>query len=134
MKKIEEIRDWLLENAVDNEGDLYLIGLDFSNFDGDVYIGLMKVKKSLHQNDQVVTGDLYQQSQRVEGFLKQNYQTVNGYLMQNFQKVSGEFYGHKLNENEYWEERDCDVVRKKKLKEITLEELEKMGYKLKEGM
>lgn len=110
MKKIQEIRDWLLENAVDDEGDLYLIGLDFSDFDGDVYITDMKVKKSLHQN----------------------YQNVGENLFQDNQKVGKDFYNHKLNEDGYWEEkRDC-VVRIKKLKEITLEELEKMGYKLKE--
>ena len=110
MKTIKEIRDWLLENAVDNEGDLYLVGLDFSNFEGNVYINDMKVKKSLWQNYQKVGEDLYQTNQ----------------------KVGGDFYNHKLNEDEYWEEkRDC-VVRIKKLKEITLEELEKMGFKLKE--
>lgn len=110
MKKIQEIRDWLLENAVDEEGDLYLIGLDFSDFDGDVYICNMKVKNDLYQN----------------------FQIVGKSLIQNYQKVGKDFYNHKLNEDEYWEEkRDC-VVRIKKLKEITLEELEKMGYKLKE--
>ena len=110
MKTIKEIRDWLLENAVDNEGDLYLVGLDFSNFEGNVYINDMKVKKSLWQNYQKVGEDLYQTNQ----------------------KVGEDFYNHKLNEDEYWEEkRDC-VVRIKKLKEITLEELEKMGFKLKE--
>lgn len=109
MKKIQEIRDWLLENAVDEEGDLYLIGLDFSEFDGDVYISSMKVKNDLFQNFQIVGRNLHQAHQN----------------------VGEDFYNHKLEGDEYWEERRDCVVRRKKLKEITLEELEKMGFKLK---
>ena len=112
MKKIQEIRDWLLENAVDEEGDLYLIGLDFSDFDGDVYINDMKVKRSLYQTNQKVGKNLYQ----------------------DFQTVGENFYNHKLDDDEYWEQKETFVIRRKNHKEITLEELEKMGYKLKEGM
>ena len=36
MKTSTEIRNWLLENAVDFDGDLMLHGLDFSDFKGDV--------------------------------------------------------------------------------------------------
>ncbi len=50
MKSKEEIRDWLLENAVSEYGNLLLRGLDFSDFDGNVYIDYMKVKKDLHQH------------------------------------------------------------------------------------
>lgn len=110
MKTIKEIRDWLLENAVDEEGDLYLIGLDFSDFDGDVYINDMKVKRSLYQY----------------------YQDVGESLYQDNQKVGKDFYNHKLNKDEYWEEEEFYVIRRNGLKEITLKELEKMGYKLKE--
>lgn len=132
MKSIEEIRDWLLANAVNNEGDLDLSDLDFSNFDGDVYINKMKVKKNLFQDCQKVGEDLFQKGQEVGKSLYQYYQKIGGSLHQYGQKVGGDFYNHKLNEDEYWEEkRDC-VVRIKKLKEITLWELEKMGYKLKE--
>ena len=110
MKTIQEIRDWLLENAVDEEGDLYLIGLDLSNFDGDVYISNMKVKKSLHQDNQEVGENLYQENQN----------------------VGKDFFNHKLDKDEYWKEEATYVVRRKEVKEITLEELEKMGFKLKE--
>ena len=112
MKTIEEIRDWLLENAVDDEGDLYLSYLDFSNFDGDVYINYMQVKKSLHQD----------------------YQKVGKSLFQDSQEVGEVFYNHKLKDGEYWKEEATYVVRRKEVKEITLEELEKMGYKLKESI
>lgn len=59
MKTKEEIRDWLLENAVDHDGDLMLENLDFSDFDGDVYIDCMKVKGDLTQSYQEVKGNLY---------------------------------------------------------------------------
>ena len=132
MKTIEEIRDWLLENAVDNEGDLILSELDLSNFDGNVYIYGMKVKKSLHQNFQKVGEDLWQNGQIVRKDLHQDCQDVGESLWQDHQKVGEEFYNHKLNKNEYWEEKEFYVVRRNKLKEITLEELEKIGFKLKE--
>lgn len=143
MKSIKEIRDWLLENAVDDKGDLILSDLDLSNFDGNVYICNMKVKKNLFQNYQEVGYVLYQEFQRVGKDLFQHNQQVGGELLQNNQKVKENlfqcnqtvgknFYNHKLKEDEYWKEEERCVVRKKKLKEITLEELEKMGFKLKE--
>ena len=120
----QKIRNWLLENAVDDEGNLDLSGLDFSDFDGNVFINYMKVKRSLFQNRQEVGGDLLQNEQIVADDLHQDYQTVGE-----------KFYNHKLNDGEYWEECNNYVVRRRKmLKEITLKDLEKMGYKLKEGM
>lgn len=110
MKKIKEIRDWLLENAVDDKGDLILSDLDFSDFDGNVFINNMKVKKSLNQD----------------------FQDVGECLWQGYQNVGKEFYNHKLKDDEFWEDRGAHVVRRKKFKEITVEELEKMGFKLKE--
>lgn len=103
MKSIEEIRDWLLKNAVDDTGDLCLIGLDFSDFDGNVYIDRMKVKRSLYQDCQKVGENLYQTCQEVGKNLYQSRQTVGE-----------EIYNHKLNEDEYWEEYDKFVVRVKK--------------------
>ena len=35
MKNKEEIKEWLLKNAVDEDGDLNLSELDFSDFAGD---------------------------------------------------------------------------------------------------
>jgi len=69
VKSEKEIRDWLLENAVDDNGDLNLKNLDFSDFDGDVHIGGMKVKNTLYQYGQNVGGDLYQLYQKVKGDL-----------------------------------------------------------------
>ena len=117
MKKTDEIRDWLLENAVDSDGDLWLDCLDFSNFDGNVYIGNMKVKRNLNQDSQVVKGNLYQNRQDVQGDLHQDYQVVKGNLYN-----SGNKYGGELLER----------PSTKMLKEITLEELKEMGYVIKE--
>lgn len=119
----QKIRNWLLENATNDEGNLDLSCLDFSDFDGNVFINNMKVKRSLFQSRQEVGGDLLQNEQIVAENLDQSCQTVDK-----------NFYNHKLNDGEFWEERENYVIRRNKLKEITLEELEKMGYKLKEGM
>ena len=152
MKKTnEQVRDWLLENRVGNSGDLDLMGLDFSNFSGDVYINAMKTHGSLIQsyqsvggsliqnNSKVLNGDLYQGSQDVSGNLYQSAQDVWGNLCQDYQRVKGDLLqGNSKTFGNYWntgnkvagkiEEEDA----KKILKEITLKELEELGYKLKE--
>jgi len=89
-KTIEEVKEWLLENRVDSEGDLALRGLDFSDFDGNVWIGDMKVKKNLWQHEQEVGGDLFQYRQTVGGGLYQYEQTAGGDLYQHDQKVKGD--------------------------------------------
>lgn len=120
MKSIGEIKEWLLENAVNDEGDLYLVGLDLSDFDGNVFINYMKVKRSLFQNRQEVGGDLLQNEQIVADDLHQDYQTVGE-----------KFYNHKLNDGEYWEECNNYVVRRSP-KKITKQQLAEMGYELEE--
>ena len=116
MKTREEIRNWLLENAVDEDGDLMLDSLDFSEFGGDVYISDMKVKGDLFQDDQEVQGSLFQNRHKVQGNLYQNGHEVKGNL-----KHGNSRYGGNLYEFPY----------SKSLKEITSEELAKLGYKLK---
>ena len=77
-KKREEIKSWLLENCVDEKGDLDLSNLDFSDFEGDVDISSMKVKGSLFQDSHIVEGDLFQSFQKVKANLFQGYQKVEG--------------------------------------------------------
>ena len=105
MKDIVEIRDWLLENAVDEDGNLVLSDLDFSDFEGNVYIDDMKVKYYLSQS-----------GHEVEGNLSQSYQKVKG----NFHNVNNK-YGGDLHEN----------PSTKLLKKISIEELAELGYTLK---
>lgn len=80
MKTKKEIRDWILENCVNEYGNIYLVELDFSDFDGDVYISGMKVKNELFQSYQEVGGKLCQRNQTVAGDLEQYGQTVKGYV------------------------------------------------------
>ena len=69
MKTKTEIREWLLDNAVDEDGDLDLSGLDFSDFEVDVYIGNMKVQGSLDQCGQKVQGNLYNENNKYGEYL-----------------------------------------------------------------
>ena len=116
MKTKVEIRDWLLENAVDDDGDLDITNLDFSDFDGDVFIGGMKVKGILYQDGQEVRGNLYQSSQEVKSNLFQRNQKVEGNYHCGNVQVKGIIFAD-------------DPTRL--LKEITTEELAELGYKLK---
>lgn len=77
MKTKEEIKQWLLENCVEENGDLDLSGLDFSDFDGDIYIGRMIVKGSLYQEKQIVKGDLIQSNQLVGKGLYEGCSSAN---------------------------------------------------------
>lgn len=83
----EELKKFLLENRVDKNGNLDLIGLDFSDFDGDVSISDMRVKKDLFQVCQKVGGNLWQTHQQVKGTLRQNCQEVGKDLYQEKQNV-----------------------------------------------
>ena len=149
MKTITEIRDWLLENAVSEFGNLMLDGLDFGDFDGDVFISEMIVKKDLVQSNQLVKGGLYQERQTVGHNLHQSFQTVGGDLYQSFQNVGGylnqsyQNVGGDLNQSNHEVSGNYRSVNinvtgiitfeepKKLLKEVTLEELAELGYKLK---
>lgn len=119
MKSTGEIKKWLLENAKDKNGNLNLSCLDFSDFDGDVNISFMRVKRNLHQG-----------CQEVGGFLWQSHQITGGDLYQADQNVGGEFYNYKLGIDEYWKEEESYTIRKKKLQKITKQQLAEMGYEL----
>lgn len=141
MKTIREVKQWLLENRKDTFGNLDLSNLDFSDFDGNVFIDNMKVKKTLNQSYQEVGENLYQAFQKADKDLHQDHQQVGRELLQNDQKVKENlyqsnqtvgknFYNHKLKDDEYWKEEETYVIRKKRLQTITRKQLAEMGYKL----
>lgn len=88
----EEIKKWLLKNCVNEYGNLDLSGLNFSDFDGDIYTFGMTVKKNLDQGFQEVGGDLNQSGQKVKGNLDQSFQYVDGILLQGANKAKGGGY------------------------------------------
>lgn len=128
MKTIEEVRDYLLENRVSVAGDLNLRGLDFSDFDGDVIISRMKVKKDLIQSHCEVQGDLHQTCYKVQGNLYQNSHKVQGDLNQSYHEVQGDYYSRNIAVKGHVEYKKPTKL----LKEINAKELAKLGYKLKE--
>jgi len=156
MKTKQEIKDWLLGNCVDENGDLVICDIDLSDFKGNVILSGWKVGGCADLSSWEVKGDLYQSCQKVNGDLYQHWQKVNGDLYQHWQKVNGDLYqscqsaknlyqhcqnvskdlvSQKLKEDEEWADfqgSNCAVIRAKKLKEISLDELAEMGYKLKE--
>ncbi|MEG2229959.1 MAG: hypothetical protein RRY22_04205 [Bacilli bacterium] len=128
MKTKEEIKDWLLENAVDEDGNLDLCYLDFSSFNGDVYISNMKVQKNLFQYSQEAKGNLWQCDQKTQGNLYQSYQKVGMDLFQDAQEAGrdlfqygqeakGEFLTQTLKDDEEYkidEYNDTYIVKKEK--------------------
>ena len=148
MKTINELRDYLLENYVNDIGDLDISCLDFSDFDGDVVLNGMKVKRNLHQDYQYVKGDLWQGNQNVGGVLIQGNQKVEGDLWQEHQKVGGNLLqrGQEVEGNlrqSYSTVKgnyDCAGIKvggdiytnepTKILKKVTKKELEEMGYEV----
>lgn len=127
MKTIEHLRDYLLENHVDEYGYLDIQGLDFSEFDGDVDISHMEVKGDLYQESQKVQGELYQESQKVQSNIHQGYHEVKGDLYQCNLKVEGNYHCKNVQVK-----GDIFVTKPTRLlKEVTAEELAELGYKLK---
>lgn len=89
----QEIKAWLLANCLDKYGDLDLTSLDFSDFEGDVKLSDMKVKKNLFQGHQTVEGSLYQGCQEVKKYLYQSRQTAKD-LYQSQQVAENIYQGH----------------------------------------
>ena len=127
MKKTEELRNYLLENYVSEDGDLILSGLDFSDFDGNVYIDGMKVKGNLSQCGHEIQGSLYQCGHEVQGHLSQHGHEVQGDLFQSRHEVQGNLF----NENNKYGGDLYEEPSTKLLKEVTAEELAELGYTLK---
>lgn len=120
MKTKQEIKEWLLENCVDELGNINLSELDFSDFDGDVDICSMKVKMNLWQSCQKVGGTLYQRWQKVGKDLEQSGQNVGGNLWQMGLIVKGYAY---IGSNSFagiqeWdrETQDWKMIKEKKWK------------------
>lgn len=87
----EEKKKWILENCV-KDGNIYLNRLDFSDFDGDVYINGLKVKNNLYQNCQTVGKDLNDYAHCVGKDLIQHGSNVKHDLYQDHQEVEGMYY------------------------------------------
>lgn len=89
---IDDLKQIMLNNFVDEYGNLDLSGLDFSDFDKDVIISRMKVKGNLWQEHQIVGKNLNQFHQKVSENLYQEYQIVKGNLFQCEQEVKRNLY------------------------------------------
>ena len=136
MKTKQEIEKWLLENCVDENGNLVIRNIDLSKFKGNVILDSWKIGASANLSFWEVKGNLYQYYQKVNGNLYQSFQSAKN-LYQHCQNVSKDLVSQKLKEDEEeewvdWRGSDRAVIRAKKLKEISLDELAEMGYKLKE--
>ena len=83
----EKFKQFILENCVDDDGDIVIDHIDLSDFNGDVYIRWWAVKNDLFLCCHNVGGNLNQAFQTVGGDLDQCYQKTNGNLYQGTQKV-----------------------------------------------
>lgn len=143
MKSKKEIKEWLLKNCLNEDGNLDLSHLDFSDFDGTINISYMKVKNNLfqcyyevggnlYQLEHIVEGDLIQGHHKVGGNLEQDFQKVDGDLKQHFQKVGGDFITQTLEDDEEYDIEDDRTYIVKHTTKLTKEEIEELlGYKIK---
>lgn len=79
MKSREEIKKWLLENCIDEYGDIDLSNLDFSDFKGNIYIGGMKVNSNSSQDLQQVKDAILQDCQKKSKDLYQDIKMCKKY-------------------------------------------------------
>ena len=113
----KEIRNWLLKHCTDEFGNLDLSGLDFSEFNGNVIIAEMKVKKNLYQSWQNVGGSLFQGHQKVGRYLFQGGQIVGRHLTQNYQKVKGDIFQNNQSAYRVLQDKNCNSILDKEEKE-----------------
>ena len=100
----EELVKFLVDNFIDEDGDLDLSGLDFSEYDCDINIGHMKVSRDLYQNYQDVKLGLFQNNQKAGNILLQSEQEVGGSLFQGGQKVEGNLHqGHQTVQGDLYQ-------------------------------
>ena len=52
MKSREDIKKWLLDNALDEMGDLCVYDLDFRDFDGNIYLNRLKSNEIISNSGQ----------------------------------------------------------------------------------
>lgn len=139
MVSTKEKEKWILENCVDENGNIDLSGLDFSEFNGSVNTNGMKVKDDLFQCGQEVKGSLYQCDQVVGRDLNQNFQEVKGDLIQSYQEVDGKLYQQlqevKGNLYQYSHNVEGEIMQIENYKNKTkiikkIDEIEHVTYKL----
>lgn len=132
MKSKKELKEYLLKYYVDDEGYLDLSNLDFSDFNGDIFINNMKVKNNLFQDEQEVGEDLYQGYQKVGDNLYQDMQKVNGNLLDNKNIVTGKYVTQTLKDDEEYkfEEGHTFIVKKETEDEIIDPKQELKNYLL----
>lgn len=98
MKTKEEIKQWLLENCVDEYGNLELSNLDFSDFEGNIILNGLLVKKNLYQDCQEVNGNISQKFQISGGDINQDFQKVGKNLYQRFQMINENVFKDEVKE------------------------------------
>jgi len=123
----KEIRDWIIQHCKNKNGDIDLDGLDFSQFNGDVFIGHMKVKHDLHQGSQTAGSYILQSNQTAGSYIFQSNQTARWMLLQDTTGMEKDKDGYWVNKKKTLEER---------INESNLDEDLKKGLiaKIKEGV
>lgn len=120
MKSKKKIKKWLLNNCIDKNGDLDLTGLDFSDFEGNIDISGMKVKKYLTQKGHVVERDLFQGDQEVKGTL---YQVII---------VAPPTVNHDFKDPKHWDPTLKDINNHHNCIDIIVEENHDLKVKVRE--
>lgn len=128
-KSKKEIKKWLLKNCVDDNGDLDLSYLDFSDFDGNVILDHMIVKGNLSQSYQTVKHCLVQAYQKVGTDLYQFKQNVKLDMYDDEHEVEGDFITQTLKDDEEYKIINNETYIVKKTEELSKEEIEeKIDY------
>ena len=85
MKGKIAIRNWILKNCVNDYGNIDLSNLDFSQFEGNIRISGMQVKKTLEQDHHIVGQSIFQGGHRVHIDIWQDNQKAH-LVVQNIKK------------------------------------------------
>lgn len=89
-KSKEELVDYLLENFVNDKGELDISNLDFQDFKGNINISGIKCEGGIKQGDHESKSYIDQARQKNLGPLFQNYQNNKGDLFSDFPEIKGQ--------------------------------------------
>jgi hypothetical protein len=97
MKTKQEIKEWLLENAVSELGNIDLSGIDF----GDLEVDFSKIKAKYINNGSQKANYIYNSSQEATNYIYNRYQKAN-YIYNSSQEATNYIYNGSQEATKYF--------------------------------
>lgn len=115
MKKTkEETVKWLLENRIDEDGNINISNLDFGEFKGNLLMDGMRLKRNIDQSQHENEGYIYQYGHKNKGHILQGGHENRDDVLQSAHANKGDIsqsrHGNKGNILQYEQKNEGRVI------------------------